>query len=186
MDTNQVKQLLAKYSEGNTTLFEEKALLEYFTEEHEIDADLKSWKAQFTILKNCRELKFDISGLESKIAEQIDGSVKIPPSSRKLHVSRFLVAASIALMITIGGVIFFQIQRNQTKDTFTDPQIAYHETQKALLYISLKMNKGIEPLSNISKISTGSDKLKTLEKMDESLGMLNLVSFINKSSNLKK
>ena len=96
------------------------------------------------------------------------------------------IVLAVALMMGIAGVIVYQTKINNVKDTFTDPQLAYNETQKTLLYVSQKMNKGIEPLANISKINTGTNKLKTLEKIDQSLGMLNLVSFINRSSNLKK
>jgi hypothetical protein len=187
MEISQIKHLLAKYFEGNTTLEEEKVLQGYFTEEHEIEADLLPLKNQFMLFQTGRDLKFDNGGLESKIAGQIDElDQQIKAAPRTLNISRFLIAASIALTIGLAGVIVYQTQKNNTRDTFTNPQLAYNETQRALLYVSQKMNKGIEPLSNISKINTANDKLKTLEKMDESLGMLNLVSFINRSSNLKK
>jgi hypothetical protein len=82
--------------------------------------------------------------------------------------------------------MIFQSQNRKTPDTYSDPQLAYIETQKALLYISQKMNKGMKPLSNVSKINAGTEPLKNLGKLDESLGMLTLVSFVNQSSNLKK
>jgi hypothetical protein len=187
MEINQIRQLLAKYSEGNTTLKEEKVLQAYFTEEREIDMDLLSWRHQFVVIKAGREYNFDITGLETKILSTIDGQIsQAEPKNRKIYFYRMLIAASVAIMIGISGVIFYQLQKNNNKDTFTDPQLAYNETQRALLYVSQKMNKGIEPLSNISIINTATKQLKTLEKMDQSLGMLNLVSFINSSSNLKK
>jgi len=187
MDISQIKHLLAKYFEGNTTLEEEKVLQAHFTEEREIAADLLPLKNQFMLFQTGRDFKFDIVTLESKIAGQIDAlDQQIKAVPQRLNISRFLIAASVALMMGIAGVIVYQTKINNVKDTFTDPQLAYNETQKTLLYVSQKMNKGIEPLANISKINTGTNKLKTLEKIDQSLGMLNLVSFINRSSNLKK
>jgi hypothetical protein len=97
-----------------------------------------------------------------------------------------MIAASIALIVGISGLLIYNAQNRASKDTFSDPRLAYLETQRTLLYISNKMNKGIEPLSNISKINTGTEELRNLGKIDKSLGMLNLVSFVNKSSNLKK
>jgi hypothetical protein len=187
MDTSQIRHLLAKYFEGNTTLEEERLLLEYFADEKEPAPELIPLKKQFGLFKAGRDLSLNIEALETKIIERIDKiEQQSHPVARKLNFTRLLVAASIAIILGFTGVIVYRSVIIKNRDTFTDPQLAYVETQKALLYISQKMNKGIEPLAHISKISTGSDKLKKLEKMDESLGMLNLVSFINQSSNLKK
>jgi hypothetical protein len=108
------------------------------------------------------------------------------PAEKKTYLLRYLVAASFALAIVLSGIFFLRSERDEITDTFTDPQLAYAETQKTLLFISQKMNEGMKPLDNISKINTGASQLKNLEKMDKSLGMLNLVSFINQSSNMKK
>jgi hypothetical protein len=187
MDTTQLKQLLAKYAEGYTSLEEERILQSFFTQEGQMDADLLTWKHHFMLLKSGRDYKFDTTNLEYSLVNLIDDQEhSIQPLVRKLNLHRFLIAASIALMIGISGIIFHQIQKNSSKDTFTDPHLAYNETQKTLLYISQKLNKGTKPLSNIAKINTGTQQLRKLEKMDQSLGMLNLVSFINRSSNLKK
>ena len=74
----------------------------------------------------------------------------------------------------------------RSKDTFDDPQLAYLEAQKTLLYVSKTMSKGMEPLKNVSKINEGTGHLKTLKKLDSGLEMMNMVSIINKSTNLKK
>jgi hypothetical protein len=89
-------------------------------------------------------------------------------------------------MIGLAGIFLYQRSSSKATDTYTDPKLAYLETQKALLYVSEKMNKGIKPLSNVAKINSATSQLKSLEKMDRSLEMLNLVSIINVSSNMKK
>lgn len=187
MDIIQIKQLLEKYAEGFTTLDEERVLQSYFAQERQMEVDMLTWKHQFMLLKAGRDYKLDTTDLDNNLVNLIDSQEqRIQPSARKLNLQRFLIAASIALLIGVSGLVFHQIQKNSSKDTFTDPQLAFNETQKTLLYISQKLNKGTKPLSNIAKINTGTQQLKKLEKMDQSLGMLNLVSFINRSSNLKK
>jgi len=187
MENSPIHQLLAKYFEGNTTLQEERIIQEYFTNDLDIPEELRPLRKQFTILKSGRELSFDTGALESRILADIEKSEEqTKPAVRKFPLKRFLLAASITLMIALSGIIFFRSRNNRIRDTFTDPHLAYAETQKALLLVSRTMNKGIEPLSNISKINSGTEQLKKLEKIDQSLGMLNLVSFINQSSNLKK
>jgi hypothetical protein len=185
MEYNQIKQLLTRYFEGETTLEEEKMLREYFTGEGEIPADLVTSGRSFMLFKTAAGYKPDVSELESRLSALIDDqTVAIHPASKRT-LYRFLAVASIALLIGISGLFIYRGQ-NVPRDTFSDPVAAYSEAQRTLLYISDKMNQGMKPLSHITAINTGTDKLKSLEKMDESMGMLNLVSFINKSSNLKK
>jgi len=188
MDIKQTEHLLKKYYEGLTTLAEERMLQEYFTETQEIPAELVTSKQQFMLYKTAAEARLNAEKLELRIAALIDNqaTITLEPVHQRKPMYRILAAATIALLIGVSGLFIYLGQKNSPKDTFTDPMIAYNEAQKALLYVSQKMNKGMEPLSHVSKINTGTDKLKSLEKMDESLGMLNLVSFINRSSNLKK
>jgi hypothetical protein len=186
MESNQIQILLVKYFEGNSTLEEERQLQEFFTD-NAIDEEFLPLKKQFDMFRYGSNYPLVSSELESLILENIDKyEAQAHPPKRTLFVSRLLIAASIALVIAFSGILFIKNQNRTLKDTYSDPQLAYLETQKALLFVSQKMNKGIEPLSNISKINRGTEQLKNIEKMDKSLEMLNFVSFINQSSNLKK
>lgn len=187
MQPDALKMLLTKYFEGNTSLEEEEMLRQYFTTQEELPAELLTYRDQFLMFQAMAGSTLDTGELERRITRKIDALAAFPrPVNNRRRMYRFMAAASVAVLIGIAAWFFFLQQQPRAKDTFTDPQLAYHEAQKALLYVSRKMNRGMEPLSNVSKITTGTDQLKTLERMDESLGMLNLVSFINQSSNLKK
>jgi hypothetical protein len=186
MESDQIRLLLAKYFEGNTTLEEDKQLQDYFTTAA-IEEEFLPFKKQFDIFRSGSRYPNVLPEMEARILENIDKyEAKSRSPKKAFYVSRLLIAASIALIIAFSGVLFIKNQNSGLKDTYSDPQLAYLETQKALLFVSQKMNKGIEPLSNLSKISSGSEQLKNIEKMDKSLEMLNFVSFINQSSNLKK
>jgi hypothetical protein len=183
MEKDQILLLLEKYFEGLTSLEEEKTLQSYFADQQEIDSALLPLKKHFELLRKGRELPFKSDLLNAKILVNIKNyENSLLPPSRKLNISRFLIAASVAALIGISGLIFLKTQHKQIEDTYSDPHLAYIETQKALLFVSQKMNKGIEPLSKISKINTGAEQLKNLEKMDKSLNMLHIVSFINKTN----
>jgi hypothetical protein len=187
MQADVLKTLLTKYFEGSTSLEEEKLLRQYFTTQEALPQELLTYRNQFLLSQAMAESTMDTGELERKITEKIDALAAFPkPLNNRRSMYRFMAAASVTVLIGIAAGFFFLQQKPRAEDTFTDPQLAYHEAQKALMYVSQKMNRGIEPLSNVSKITTGTDKLKSLERMDESLGMLNLVSFINQSSNLKK
>ncbi|MFO7370994.1 MAG: hypothetical protein R6X09_12075 [Bacteroidales bacterium] len=187
MDINRIRQLLESYFEGATTLDEERILRDYFTGDQQIEDDLIPYRSQFTLLNKASLPPDESDALEAKIMSRIlsmeaDGVVKI----RKMPLRRMLMAASIAAAIGLSALLLNRFHNGESKDTYADPHLAYQETQKTLLYISQKMNHGLEPLNNVSKINTGADQLRNIGKMDESLGMLNLVSIINQSSNMKK
>jgi hypothetical protein len=187
MDTNQIKLLLTKYFDGITSIEEEKMLQGYFTDEVELPDELYTYREQFRLMHASAYVRQENKDLEHRLSEAIEAQIAaIHPATRKVPLYRYLVAASVILLIGVSAVLIYQARNSGAKDTFEDPKLAYQEAQQTLLYVSQKMNKGFEPLSNVSKITTGTDKLKTLEKMDESMGMLNLVSIINRSSNLKK
>jgi len=185
METGQLKTLLDKYFEGLTNLKEEQTLLDYFSGDV---GDLPEWntyKQYFTLLKATRIQSIHTPAFEKRLDAFIDGQA-ITPKVVRFPLLRFAAAASIALILGISSFLLIRSQLHQEKDTFSDPQLAYAEAQKTLLYISGKMNRGIEPLSNVSKINAGTEQLKNLNKLDNGLTMLNFISFINKSSNLKK
>jgi hypothetical protein len=186
MDIKEIQVLLEKYFEGETTLEEDQALLDYFSGEN-IDSKLRPWQQQFLLLKSGREpLVFDPE-FESRLAGLIEAQEEVPQHEhRSRWISRLAVAATIAVLIGISGVIVLNKEWHKEKDTFSDPQLAYAEAQKTLMYVSQKMNQGMKPLNAVSKINAGSKSLKSLKKLDHSLDMLNRVSFMNQSSNLKK
>jgi hypothetical protein len=186
MVIKEIQVLLEKYFEGETTLEEDQALLDYFSGEN-IDSKLRHYQQQFLLLKSGREpLVFDPE-FESRLAGLIKGQGEIPQREHKTPwITRLAVAATIAVLIGISGVLFLNKEWHKEEDTFSDPQLAYAEAQKTLLYVSQKMNQGMKPLNAVSKINAGAKSLKSLKKLDHSLDMLNRVSFMNQSSNLKK
>jgi hypothetical protein len=186
MDIKEIQVLLEKYFEGDTTLEEDQALLDYFSGEN-IDSKLRPFQQQFLLLQSGREpLAFDPE-FENRLAGLIESQQEIPLHEHKPRwINRLAIAASIAILIGISGAIFLNKEWHREKDTFSDPQLAYAEAQKTLLFVSQKMNQGMKPLNAVSKINAGSKSLKSLKKLDHSLDMLNRVSFMNQSSNLKK
>jgi hypothetical protein len=187
MDTKQIKILLEKYFEGQTTLQEEQVLLDYFNSK-EVAPELASFRQPFVLLRAGKDHETTgISDFEFRLAGMIDSQQEIPERRfRPVSFYRLAVAAAIAVLIGISGLLIIQNNWHKNRDTYADPQQAYAEAQKTLLYVAERMNKGIEPLSAVSKINAGSEHLKSLRKLNSSMDMLNVVSFINNSSNLKK
>lgn len=187
MDTGQIKILLEKYFEGQTSLVEEQALRDYFSAEI-TDKEFLPYRQQFLLLRaGSGQEPSGYPEFETRLAGLIDSQQQIPDAkSRTLSVFRMAAAAAIVVLIGISAFLAIQNKWHKTSDTFTDPQLAYKEAQKTLLYVAERMNTGIEPLSAVSKINAGNEHLKSLKKLNSSMDMLNMVSFINNASNLKK
>lgn len=188
MEKNQIHGLLVKYFEGNTTLAEERILDEFFLQDNSKDAETAPLRKQFELFRSGRQLTFKMPQLDDAVISSIElyELRQQPPASKLSSIKRYMIAASISIAVILSGLLIFRSGNRELKDTYTDPRLAYAETQKALMFVSQKMNDGMKPLNNINKMNSGTGQLRNLEKMDKSLEMLNLVSFINQSSNLKK
>ena len=185
MDIKEIQDLLEKYYKGETTLDEDQALFDYFAGDN-TDPIFRPHRQQFMLLQSGREPLSIDPGFENRLAGLIGAQQQETPGYRLPRINRLAVAASIAVLIGISGVIFFSKGSHNEKDTYSNPGLAYAEAQKTLLYVSQKMNQGIKPLDAVSKINAGDKPLKSLKKLDRSMDMLNRVSFMNQSSNLKK
>jgi hypothetical protein len=185
MDIKQIKTLLAKFYDGDTSRQEEQSLFDHFTGTE--DTGKEPEHTYFDLIQAARK-EIPVSGnweqqFYEKLEQQMPDEQKPVPTRRLYY---WLAAASVAVLIGLSILFILENQGKRTRDTFSDPSLAYAEAQKTLLYISQTMNEGIKPLQAVSKINAGNSSLKNLGKLDHSLDMLNMVSLINNSSNLKK
>jgi hypothetical protein len=183
MDTGQIKSLIDKYFEGNTTLVEEQQLRDYFNGDHEIPDVLAPAKNHFLLLDPASEYSQDIQRLKLKISNLIDNQNFVLNQPQRSHTLRWLfAAATVAILIGIAGMITYQKHKHASADTFSDPRIAYEEAKNTLLFVSSQMNEGIEPLSHVEKINIGAEKIQSLEKINTSFGIIKKVSYIGNSN----
>lgn len=145
MDYKEIKILLDKYFEGNSSLNEEKLLQEYFTRNENIPDDLLYAKEIF-------------SHFRSESAVHFEDTERRKMRINSKNVLRIMgVAASIAVFVSI--IMFFKKPKEKKVYAvingveITDRNIAIHETKKALLLISDNLNQGTRDLSYLSKFN---------------------------------
>jgi len=175
MERNGIKQLLEKFYNGESSPDEEAALKEFFRqpsipEELEVDREL------FLYTSQASNAQIESPLLEQKIAAWVDQQEGSEAKTRKFRVwNSFIgIAASIAIIVACYFTLF-QKERKM-KDTYTNPQLAYAETKRTLLYISRMLNKGTAPLANIDRINQGMDQLSSFSSINDGLENLGLVS----------
>lgn len=142
MDCKNIKALLDKYWEGETSLEEEQVLRRYFNEE-QVAKDLEAFRPLFLYLKQEKQ----------QSSTQSFEQLVQPTNVRFLWLKTAIAVASIVLVLLLGGLVYQENNRPAhklaaentalAKDTYKDPEQAYQEAKAALLLISKGLNKGI-------------------------------------------
>jgi|GEM_PF-183318 len=176
MNTREIKTLVDKYFEGETTLQEEEQL-KYFFNSDEVPEELQELVPVFTFFKE--EKRIVPSGKLNGQILQIPVTARILPfmQRRSFWLTVAGIAASILLIVTIvieSGKNRPSYQDHFTQSGFTreEAQIAYKQTQQALAYVSEKFNRGTEPLSQVAKIEYSSKFVEDIKKFDKGLSNL--------------
>lgn len=169
MNTKELDRLLNKYYKCESTDEDEKLLRAFFSsgdipDGYEAEKDIFSYCLASVSVP---EASIDF---EDKIMKGISVYETRPLSGRfkKTFIPYLSVAAALLILV---GLYFFFVNRNETKDTFTDPKLAYAETIRILMNVSAKLNEGTRALEPVRKMNKATNKsLETLNRSTKSIG----------------
>lgn len=178
-----IRELLDKYLEGLTSLEEEKVLKEYFMRE-DIPKEFKSEAHWFLNASGQKVREEDIQALEETMSQWVDRQDRREKKNR-FQLWTIGVAAGLALLVSVTFIIH-QYHSQKVKDTYQDPQIAYLEAKKVLLYVSQTLNRGTDKLQPVSRIEEGSNEMSIFSTFGSGLKDLELISKYNEESNEKQ
>jgi len=163
-DIKYIEKLIDAFYEGATSPFEEEILYKFFSKQ-DIPARLRNEKKFFMELASLKQKKM-ASSLARKLDQLIDkleaeesiigASQKRPVVIKQLN-WRWITAVAASLLILLSaGIYTFHSGRDAgteviIADTYEDPEEAYIETQKTLLYVSNKLNKGFGQVESAKK-----------------------------------
>jgi hypothetical protein len=175
MNREQIKALLEKYYNGETSLEEEKQLQNYFTA-NEVDEEFAEDKAIFIFAREEAKQTNQLPDLKNEIWNNIEKNENINRlKNRKLVHYSLSIAASIAILVVSFFFVQNEINKQSTitfNDTYENPELAYLQAKEALLYVSSKLNSGTEHLEPIQKINKGKEELKLLSTFNQGLNEL--------------
>lgn len=137
MESSKIEILLEKYFEGQTNSSEENELRNYFSSPNVVP-HLEQYKPLFGYFA---------------VAKKEEFKPNIRLQSKRLRVTWLSIAASVVVLLGIGTYVYFNTYANQNQDlgTYTDPEIAFKETQKALALLSNQVNIGIESVRYVEE-----------------------------------
>lgn len=146
MNEEELKRLVGKYYDGNSTEDEERALRDFFRSGN-VPAGYEAEKEIFSYYTDSEEIPEPSHDFEAQIMAAIDAT------ERRKGIRKLLlpVLSAAAGLLILGGSYFFFTTRTDTHDTFSDPEIAYAETMKILRDVSMKLNRGTQVLEPIGK-----------------------------------
>ena len=132
MEQNNIKILIDKYFNGNTTITEENQLKNYFSNENVAD-DLKQYQPIFQYFSTQEKVTFEPN---------------ITLKSNKKPVYYLSIAASIILLIGLGT--YFKMNNTSSNNdlgSYDSPEVAFKETQKVLQMLSSNVNIGVNSVA---------------------------------------
>jgi len=150
MNTKEIKRLLEKYYNAESSEEEELIIRNFFRGGH-IPEELRSDREIFAYYEEMSGIREPSGNLEGRIIAAIAGSEqKIGSPFRK----RILISLSAvaAILLILAGSYFFLARESGPGDTFTDPRIAYTETMKILYDVSARMNRGTMALATVGRM----------------------------------
>lgn len=166
MDIKNIKNLLHSFYEGETSKEEERMLYDFFETEN-IPEDMEFEKRIFLKLYSSQQNNVP-THLGEKLNALIDNLSREENNNKISHVVlpinhlisktwRWAMSIAASILILLSAGIFAYFGKNAHKnemlvDTYSNPEQAYLETQKTLLLVSSKLNKGIQQMEKVNNI----------------------------------
>ena len=176
----QIKSLLARFYEGQTTPEEERLLADFFHRE-DVTEELQEDKQLFLMLVQIsdQEMPQDIADEIAAFVNNLGQTEKKPVlSEEKQHkgiIFRlktppkmwYRVAATVAILLAIGGGMFVHQQRTLATDPFRDTCSTPEEAADAIFYANDIINRSMAPFVRSTMIAT-----EQVNDINETLGKI--------------
>lgn len=153
MVLNDIEKLLEKYENGETSLKEEQALKNYFSEGN-VAPHLEIYKPMFAYFS---------------VNQQEQFTKDIPLTTKKVNYKWISVAAAVAVLM-LG--IHFSSTADNDLGTIHDPELAFNEVSKSLEMISKSFNKGASTLSYLETYEKGASTLEYLNEIEKGTSII--------------
>jgi hypothetical protein len=168
MNTDEIKKLIEKYYEAETTAEEEAQLAELLKQGDTGSKISQADRDLLSFIDSERNIK-----MKAPIAS-IPSETSTPKEKLKIKWLVYQVAAVAASILLLIG-IFKKSGSNHEyllPNTYNDPVLAYQETTKALYTVSYKLNSSLEKLNELQKIDKAFQSLNELQKLEKYSDML--------------
>jgi len=163
----EIDKIIEKYLEGESSLEEEKQLIEFLRQD-DIGREYLYLQDQFAYYEDASIEKCMLNTDELQIIEESPVKVHKLTDMQKYLIK--ISGAAATLLILIGAFFMFVVENDKyPNDTIKDPNLAYNEVKVAFSLISEKMNKGTNKLSNFKLLKTSIEKAGRVSEFNKNL-----------------
>jgi hypothetical protein len=163
MVLNNIENLLEKYENGETSLKEEQALKNYFSQET-VAPHLEMYKSLFVYFSESKQ-------------EQFTKTLPLKPDSyrnKKVFNYKWLAVAAVAVLML--GIYFKEPAVSYYEEyvygTYHNPEEALNEVTKQLAMISTHFNKGVSTVNYLDKVNEGTETLGYLNEIESATSII--------------
>jgi len=159
MNLHEIEKLLEKYFEGETSLSEETKLRDFFAS-GDVPARWKGLEKYFSFMILEQDQQLQDACFDEKVMSAVKGNKLAPIIDLHRPWIYWIAGVAAGLLILLAVFVKFDPFSKRLEDTYKDPQTAYMEARKILLYVSAKFNKGTSSLKPVATLQTGLNELK--------------------------
>jgi hypothetical protein len=183
MNWQEIEKLLDRYFEGETTLEEENLLREYFSG-NEIPEKYHGMAAYFRFVQLEARRHLDKPGFDQQFIAGLAGKKTAKIIKFRQQYYYWATGIAVSIMIMVAVFLKFDPFSSRIEDTFHDPQIAYQEAKKILLFVADKLNQGTSHLEPVSRFETGLKSLEPVASFDDGINEISRLNHIDNTAKL--
>ncbi len=151
MELANIDKLLESYFEGNTSLKEEMELGAFFNS-NKVPAHLEMYRPMFKSFSEAREV-------------QSTRELKLPIAKPKSTFMVWSIAASIAIVLGVGSLFFFQNTGLTAEQE--EALMAYNQAKETMLLLSENLNKGASKITYLEEFEQGTSAINIINQFNE-------------------
>lgn len=166
MDSEHIHRLLEKYWKCETTLEEEEQLRRYF-QQSDPPETLRDIAPLFQHLQESRQTEIVDPTFTKKVLGKL--ATRNKATQRWLY-NTMRIAAGVLVLVLAVWLIRIEVRKNDpspTADTYSDPEIAFEETKKALLMISKSFGRAEEQARKLNLFNEAQEKVRQDDEPNE-------------------
>jgi hypothetical protein len=179
MNLHEIEKLLEKYFEGDTSLSEEKKLRDFFAAGN-VPERWKGLEKYFIFMIREQDQQLQDNSFDEKVLSAMKRNKLAPVLDLHRPWIYWIAGVAAGLLILLAILVKFDPFSGKIEDTYRDPQTAYIEARKILLYVSAQFNKGTSALKPVATLQTGLDDLKPVAAYDKGLNEVSRLDEVEK------
>ena len=179
MNLHEIEKLLDKYFEGETTLSEETRLREFFTSGN-VPEQWSNLVRYFKYLEQEKGLHIIDPAFDDRMMAKVKESKFAVITDIRRPWIYWIAGIAASILILLAIFVKFDPFSRSIEDTYKDPQVAYMEARKILLFVSEKFNQGTRNLEPVSRLEKGLNELEPVTTYSKALKQVNRLTDVEK------